>query len=95
MQDGALNHSAISAKKELLEQGMHIIFQPAYSPDLNPIKTVQNWIEDYIKLKYGDIQLSYDQLQYTIQDGQESITKKQLNSSIDSIKERSEAAIVT
>jgi len=60
MQDGALGHSATSTKGELLKQGIHTIFWPACSLDLNPIETIWNWIKDYIKLKYGDVQLLYN-----------------------------------
>ena len=60
MQDRAPGHSAASTKEKLLERGIYTIFWPAYSPDLNLIKTIWNWIKDYIKLKYRDIQLSYN-----------------------------------
>jgi len=62
MQDRTLGHSAAFTKEELLKQSIYTIFWPAYSPDFNPIKTIWNWIKDYIKLKYRDIQLSYNQL---------------------------------
>jgi transposase len=60
MQDGAPGHLAGDTLQELSERGIYPIFWPAYSPDLNLIKTVWNWIKDYIKNKWGDIQLLYD-----------------------------------
>ena len=93
MQDGALSHSAASTKNELLERGIYITYWPLYSPGLNLIETIQNWIKDYIENRFGDVQLSYDDLQAVVKEGWEAITTDQLNSLIDSMKGRCEAVI--
>lgn len=40
MQDGAPGHAAGETKQDLAERGIIVIFWPAFSPDLNPIKRV-------------------------------------------------------
>ncbi|XTI90116.1 hypothetical protein V2W45_1245006, partial [Cenococcum geophilum] len=40
MQDRAPSYLAASTKEELSKRGIRIIFWLAYSPDLNPIKTI-------------------------------------------------------
>ena len=62
MQNGAFSHLAASIKKELNKRGIKIIFWLAYSPDLNLIETVWNWMKDYIEQVYGNKEHFYDNL---------------------------------
>ena len=62
MQDGAPGHAAGDTQADLKERGVTPIFWPAYSPDLNPIETIWNWMKDYIVDVYSDTQLLYDRL---------------------------------
>lgn len=50
-------------------------------------------MKDFIELKFGDVQLSYDQLRVAVREAWDSITPDQLNSLIDSMRERCEAVI--
>lgn len=93
MQDGAPGHSAGSTKQELLERGIYTIFWPAFSPDLNPIETVWNWMKDWIEERYGDKQHTYDQLRKYVREAWDAITEDQLNSLIDTMQERCQAVI--
>ena len=93
MQDGAPSHLAASIKEELLERGIYTIYWPPYLPDLNLIETIWNWIKDYIKNRFGDVQLSYNNLRAAVKEEWEAITIEQLNSLIDSMRERCEAVI--
>lgn len=47
MQDGAPGHAAGETQVDLAERGITPIFWPAFSPDLNLIETVWNWMKDY------------------------------------------------
>ena len=63
MQDGAPGHSARYTKQELEERGIRIIYWPPYSPDLNPIKKVWDWMKDHIDIYYSNTEkLNYNQL---------------------------------
>ena len=50
-------------------------------------------MKDYIKLKFGDVQLSYDQLRVAVKEAWEAISVDQLNSLIDSMRKCCEAVI--
>ena len=88
MQDGAPGHSAGNTTQELASRIIVPIFWPPYSPDLNPIETVWNWIKDYIAEKFGDVSLSYDRLRVAVQEAWEAITEERLSDLIDSMSER-------
>ncbi|OCK73190.1 hypothetical protein K432DRAFT_449511, partial [Lepidopterella palustris CBS 459.81] len=77
-----------------MERGIETIFWPPYSPDLNPMETVWNWIKDYIQNQYGDVQLSYDQLREAVRAAWDSITEAQLQELQESMRDRC-AAVIT
>jgi transposase len=54
MQDNAPAHSAKATLEELREAYIHVWDWPAYSPDLNPIETVWNWMKDWIQDHYEE-----------------------------------------
>lgn len=53
MQDGAAGHRAAATITELRSRGITIEKWPPYSPDLNPIEMVWNWMKNYIEDHYG------------------------------------------
>lgn len=53
MQDGASGHRAAATLADLESRGITVEKWPPFSPDLNPIETVWNWMKDYIEDKYG------------------------------------------
>ena len=93
MQNRAPSYTAAATINKLIEWGVITIIWPLYSPDLNPIETVQNWIKDYIENKYRDVQYSYNKLRAYIKEVQNQITEEQLNSLINSIRKRYQAVI--
>ena len=93
MQDGAPGHSAGDTLQELAERRIYPIFWPAYSPDLNPIETIWNWMKDYIEEKNGDVQLSYDRLRGAVREAWDAITREQLLELIDSMGQRCQDVI--
>ncbi|KAF1936528.1 hypothetical protein EJ02DRAFT_358894 [Clathrospora elynae] len=48
MHDNAPGQAAAYTVEELAERGIHPIFWPAFSPDLNPIEAVWNRMKGYI-----------------------------------------------
>jgi len=93
IQDNTSRYIAGSIIKELAERGIIAIFWPAFSPDFNPIKTIWNWMKDYIKRVYGDAKLSYDQLRKAIREAWDSITVEQLQELINSTQQRCQDVI--
>lgn len=67
MQDGAPSHGSAETTREL--HGRHIfpIYWPPFSPDLNPIESVWNWMKDWIQDRCpDDKEQSYDQLRQIV-----------------------------
>lgn len=82
MQDNAPSHSGKVAQDELLERGVCLIFWPPFSPDLNPIETVWNWMKDYIEAKYGpDLNISYDKLREIVVEAWQSVSEEKFSRS--------------
>jgi hypothetical protein len=52
MQDNASCHRSKATQRNLRERGIIYIPWPRYSPDLNLIKHVWNWIKNYIQQRY-------------------------------------------
>lgn len=54
MQDSAPAHAASSTLDDLHQRNIQVIGWPPFSPDLNPIEIVWNWMKDYQDQKWGD-----------------------------------------
>jgi hypothetical protein len=88
MQDNAKPHIARMTTQELIERGVVIIRWPAYSPDLNPIETVWNWMKDWIEREYGEQKWTYDVLRQAVIQAWNAITTEQLNELVTSMRQR-------
>ena len=53
MQDGA-GHASQNTIHDLAKCGIYPISWPAFSPNLNPIEMVQNWMKDWIQECYPE-----------------------------------------
>ena len=97
MQDGAPAHSATYTKQELSERGIHTIFWPAYSPDLNLTEAVWNKMKGHIKIHYPDLpvgqQRTYEQLREFVQEAWDSISVEYLSDLVSSMQGRCQAMI--
>lgn len=94
MQDGAPGHAAATTRRELRDRGVTVILWPPYSPDLNPIETVWNWMKDYIEDKYGDIEKpSYDQLRKWVWEAWYAVPEDWLKELLASMSSRCQAVI--
>ena len=76
MQDSAPAHAAKGTIEELSNRGIQCIKWPAYSPDLNPIEMVWNWMKDWIQDKYDDELHSYDALRQAINEAWEAVPER-------------------
>ena len=56
MQDNAPCHTARAVKAFLREQQVEFIDWPPYSPDLNPIENVWNWIKHKLETEFQPMQ---------------------------------------
>jgi transposase len=91
---GAPGHAAKATHEDLAERGVKVISWPPYSPDLNPIETVWNWMKDYVKDKYGDIEKpSYDQLRAWVWEAWNEIPEDWLKELLASMPLRCQAVI--
>ena len=92
IQDGAPGHAAKATQEDLQERGVPVIWWPAYSPDLNPIKTVWDEMKDYIQDNYEE-KLSQDQLRSAVYAAWNSILPEFLSELVDSMHDRCEVVV--
>lgn len=70
-----------------------MIAWPAFSPDLNPIESVWNWIKDWIEEKHGDQQMTAARLREVVRDAWDAASEDFLNVLIDSMPMRCQVVI--
>lgn len=94
MQDGAPGHASSETTRELHSRYIFPISWPPFSPDLNPIEMVWNWMKDWIQDKYPeDKELSYDQLRQSVRASWDAIPEGFFEDLIQSVQARCQAVI--
>lgn len=93
MQDNAPGHAAASTSIDLEERGIVKVIWPPYSPDLNPIETIWNWMKDWIQHHYGHLECTYDRLRQIVKEAWDAVTVDQLQELIDSMQQRCQDVI--
>ena len=86
MQDRAPSHAATNTKKDLKERGVIVIYQPPFSPDLNPIEKVWHIMKNYLQDYYPETR-SYNQLRAAVKDTWEKVGSFKFKVLINSIPE--------
>jgi len=66
MQDNAPSYSYKSTVQDLIERGIQCINWPPFSPDLNPIENVWNWMKEWIWNYYLEDKMSYNKLRKAV-----------------------------
>lgn len=99
MHDNAPCHRSKVTRDKIEERGITAIFQPALSPDLNPIKHVQNKMKNWLQKHYPDLpggrQYGYNEIRRQVQEAWDAITPEYLQSLVNSIRDRCQAVINT
>jgi transposase len=68
MQDNASSHASPDTLSELDSRGISYIKWPPFSPDLNPIEDIWNWMKDWIQVNYPQKTITYDRLRIVIKE---------------------------
>lgn len=69
-----------------------MIYWPPYSPDLNPIKMVWNWIKDFLQANFPD-RISLADLRIALQEAWKELSEDFLTELLESIPERCKAVV--
>jgi DDE superfamily endonuclease len=94
MQDNAPCHTARATLQDLAERHIRFLGWPAFSPDLNPIETVWNWMKDWIDDHYGDDELiSNDAVREAVSLAWEAVPEQLLEDLVKEMPARCQAVI--
>lgn len=92
MQDSAPAHGSRDTYEDLEERGISVMHWPAYSPDLNPIETVWNWMKDWIQDNRGEIS-GYDAIREALNAAWNALPAEFLQGLIEEMPQRCQAVI--
>ena len=93
MQDGASGHAAYATIADMQERSIQMVSWPPFSPDLNPIETVWDWMKDWIDVLYQGKKLNYNQLRMAVRDAWDAVPADFLSQLIDDMPKRCKAVI--
>jgi DDE superfamily endonuclease len=93
MQDSAPAHAAIGTVADLRERGIVCVKWPAYSPDLNPIEKLWNWMKDWIQDRYNNNLTGYNALREAVQAAWEAVPEAYLEYELLEMPNRCQAVI--
>ncbi|EPS44330.1 hypothetical protein H072_1671 [Dactylellina haptotyla CBS 200.50] len=93
-QDNAPAHAAAATRQDLEERKVQVIQWPAFSPDLNPIETVWNYMKDYIEDHHSARKNpSHSVLRRYVQEAWEVVPEAYLQDLVNTMPARCQAVI--
>jgi ketohexokinase/beta-glucosidase len=92
MQDGAPGHGAQATQNRIREYGLNMIYWPPFSPDLNPIEMVWNWMKDFLQANFPD-RMNIFELRIALQEAWEAVPESYLAELLESMPERCKAVL--
>lgn len=93
MQDNARAHAVAETIAELKSRGVTCMTWPAFSPDLNPIEDVWNWMKDWIQEHYPQETMTYDRLRVIVKEAWDAVPIEFLQERLQTMHDRCEAVI--
>jgi DDE superfamily endonuclease len=93
MQDSTPAHMAAQTMEDLHERGVHYVKWPSFSPDLNPIEKVWNWMKDWIQDHFDDTLISWDELREAVKAAWEALLVTYLAEELSKMPARCQAVI--
>lgn len=92
MQDGAPGHSGSITQANLRLRGIETCHWPAFSPDLNPIEAVWNWMKDYIEEHFPE-KLGYVRLKEAVREAWHAVPEQFFSDLLHTMNQRCEDVI--
>ena len=93
MQDNASGHAAKDTIAYMASRGLHPIFWPALSPDLNPIEDLWNKMKDILEQICPEIHRFYPKLKAAVKEAWEALAHEDILDLIRSMPQRCQAVI--
>jgi transposase len=93
MQDNAPSHNARDTLRELAERFVRVLEWPPYSPDLNPIESVWNWMKHWIQDHYGEEITGEDAIRTAVWEAWNALPESYLQELVESMPARCQAVI--
>jgi transposase len=93
MQDNAPAHNLKDTLRELAERFVRVLKWPPYSPNLNPIESVWNWMKHWIQDNYDDEITGEDTIRTAVWQAWNALPEAYLQELIESMPARCQAVI--
>jgi DDE superfamily endonuclease len=93
MQDNAPSHMARATREDLRARGIIYDKWPSFSPDLNPIEAVWNWMKDWIQNRYDDGLTDSHDVREAVREAWKAVPEQYLQDLIESMPARCRAVI--